>query len=81
MTWWLVTSPAEAAMARPSQATQLVAIASDLDLFHTPDEEAYALLVAGEGHEETWPVRSKAVKRWLTAPTAVRRSRSPSKPR
>jgi hypothetical protein len=47
-----------------SQATELVALAADAALFHSPEGEAFAT-VQIEGHYETWPLRTKAFRRWL----------------
>ncbi len=49
---------------RPSQATQLTYLAEHLDLWHTPDDDAFTTLSI-DGHQETWPIRSKSFKRWL----------------
>jgi hypothetical protein len=51
---------------KPSQATILVALAlaSDLELFHTPDAEAFVSISAGT-HRETWPLRGGPFRRWL----------------
>lgn len=48
----------------PSQATILVELASGADLFHTPEGEAFATITI-DGHRETWPLRTKPVRRWL----------------
>jgi hypothetical protein len=53
---------------KQSQATLLVALAQDAELFHTPgghDSDGYATL-AVNGHRETWPVNSKGFRRWLS---------------
>lgn len=50
---------------KPSQATLLVHLATDLTLFHDPAGEPYAVLPA-DGHRETWPLHAKAVRRFLT---------------
>lgn len=50
---------------RKSQATRLVELASDAELFHTPDDEPYASLEV-LGHLETWPVKSRGFREWLT---------------
>jgi len=50
---------------RPSQATQLVELVTDIDLFHTPAGESYATLEVG-GHLETWRVRIAQFKRYLS---------------
>jgi hypothetical protein len=50
----------------PSQATQLIELAEQLELglFHTPDSVAYANVVI-DGHRETWPIRTGPFRRWL----------------
>ncbi|MRG94634.1 DNA polymerase [Polyangium spumosum] len=48
----------------PSIATQLVELAKDVELFHTPDGRAFAT-IEEKGHKENWPVRSKQFSRWL----------------
>ena len=48
----------------PSQANILVALAEAAELFHTPDEVAYADIEINK-HRETWPVHSKGFRRWL----------------
>jgi len=49
----------------PSQADTLIGLASDAGLFHAADGTGYADLEVN-GHRETWPIRSKGFKRWLT---------------
>jgi hypothetical protein len=49
---------------RPSQATVLVNLTADAELWHTPDGDAYATVSVDE-HRENWPVRSRGFKRWL----------------
>lgn len=49
----------------PSQADILVRFADNADLFHTQDRHGFADLDVN-GHRETWPVRSKGFKLWLT---------------
>lgn len=49
----------------PSQADILVDLANNAALFHTPDGTAYTDFEV-KNHRETWPVRSKGFKRWLT---------------
>ena len=46
-------------------ADALVAIAGDATLFHDHDGFAFADIPTS-GHRETWPVRSRGFKRWLT---------------
>jgi hypothetical protein len=48
----------------PSQATMLVELAGDAELFHTAGHEAFAV-VAVHGHRELWPVRARAFRHWL----------------
>lgn len=51
--------------ARPSQAKVLIRLAADAELFHAPDDTAYADLQVN-GHRETWAVCQRGFKRWLT---------------
>lgn len=48
------------------QATVLVALAmaAGAELFHTPEGEGYATIKV-YGHQETWPLKVKAFRRWL----------------
>jgi hypothetical protein len=48
----------------PSQATQLVELASDAEFFHSPDMEGFVTFEVQE-HKQTHPVKSRAFKRWL----------------
>lgn len=50
---------------RKSQATRLVELASDVELFHTSDGDAYASFKVG-GHLETWKVTSRGFREYLT---------------
>ena len=47
-----------------NQAEVLAALGNDAQLFQTPAGEAYARIPVAE-HHETWPVRSKGLRRWL----------------
>jgi hypothetical protein len=49
----------------PTQADILIELAAAAALFHTPDGTGYADLDV-DGHRETWPVRAKGFRRWLT---------------
>jgi hypothetical protein len=49
----------------PTQADILIGLAEAAELFHAPDGTGYAD-VNVSGHRETWPVRSKGFRRWLT---------------
>jgi hypothetical protein len=50
---------------KPSQADILIALAASVELFHAADGTGYADLSIN-GHRETWPIRSKGFRRWLT---------------
>jgi hypothetical protein len=47
-----------------TQAEQLVQLASDAQLFHTPEGDPFAQVPVGD-HSEIWPIRSKGFRRWL----------------
>ena len=49
----------------PTHAKILLEIAQEASLFRTADLTAYADIIV-DGHRETWPVRSKGFRRWLT---------------
>lgn len=57
---------AKAGKEKPSKATILVRLALEVgaELFHTPEGEAYAT-VPIDGRRETWPLRTKTIRRWL----------------
>lgn len=48
----------------PKQADILIDLAASADLFHTPDNTAFADVMV-EKHRETWPVRGGGFRRWL----------------
>jgi len=50
---------------KQTQAQLLIAMAGDIDLFHSPEEMIYASFSMNE-HRETWYVRSKNFRRWLS---------------
>jgi len=62
---------------RSSQSTQLVALAREAELFHSPDEEAHATVTVGD-HEETWPLRSRGFRRWLANRFFAKSRKAPS---
>jgi hypothetical protein len=64
----------------PTQADVLIDLASNAELFHAPDGTAFADLDI-DGHRETWPVRSKGFKRWLTRQYLRRRRVRPVRTR
>lgn len=49
----------------PTQADLMLQLAQTAELFHTPDGSGFADLDVN-GHRETWPIRSKGFRRWLT---------------
>lgn len=49
----------------PTQSDILVNLAQAAELFHTPDGTGYADLDIN-GHRETWPIRAKGFRSWLT---------------
>jgi hypothetical protein len=61
---------------RPSQATLLVELAIDVELFSTPRQEAYVAIESG-GHRETWPLRTKPFKIWLARRYYGRHEKAP----
>jgi hypothetical protein len=59
------SEPAPASSPEPSQAQQLVQLCEEVELFRTPEGEAYAY-VPVDDHRETWMIRSKGFSRWLS---------------
>jgi hypothetical protein len=49
----------------PTQADILIELATSAELFHTPDGTGFADFDIN-GHRETWPIRSKGFRRWLS---------------
>jgi hypothetical protein len=49
---------------KPTQAEGLIGLAADLTLFHDPHGEPFVVLPV-DGHEETHPLMTKAVRRFL----------------
>jgi len=49
----------------PTQAEILLELAQSAELFHAPDGTGFADLEV-RGHRETWPIRAKGFRRWLT---------------
>ena len=56
--------PADKKGKRPSQATVLVDLAGDVELWHDSDQVAFAT-VEVKGHKENWRVTSSGFRRWL----------------
>ncbi|HEY5883053.1 MAG TPA: hypothetical protein VIT88_00115 [Pyrinomonadaceae bacterium] len=65
------------ASGRKSQATILVELGGESDLFHTPEGEAYAA-VEVDAHFETWLLRSRGFRDWLTQQYYLTNHKSPS---
>jgi hypothetical protein len=60
-----------------SQATRLVALAEEAELFHSPDGEAYATLAVA-GQRQTWLLKSQAFRRWLARQFYEEEAKAPS---
>lgn len=60
-----------------SQATQLVDLASEVELFHTPDGKAYAT-IHGDPPYGTWPLAARSFRLWLQRQFYTRTRRAPS---
>jgi hypothetical protein len=48
----------------PTQSDILIALAQQADIFHDPNQKAYADITI-DGHRETWAIDSKGFKDWL----------------
>jgi hypothetical protein len=59
------------------QADILIDIAKGAHLFHAPDSTCYADITVG-GYRQTWPVRSKSFKRWLSKEYFSRTNSAPN---
>jgi hypothetical protein len=59
-----------------SQATQLVDLIADEELFHSRDSDGF-ITIAVDAHRETWPLRAKAFRRWLARRFYVEHNKSP----
>lgn len=49
---------------KSTQAQQLIRLAASAQLFHSPDQRAFASIRVRD-HEETWPIRSRSFRNWL----------------
>jgi len=49
---------------RLTQSKILIELAGCCELFHNPESETFASVTI-DGHEETWPIRSRGFKLWL----------------
>jgi hypothetical protein len=61
---------------KPSQATLLVQLARDLELFHTCDCSTFATMVVN-GHKETWALRTRGFRSWLARRFYERHAKAP----
>ena len=68
---------AESGVRNPTQADVLIGLAAEAELFHTADGVGYADLEFN-GHRETWPIRSRGFRRWLTRKFFETTTRAPS---
>jgi hypothetical protein len=59
-----------------SQATRLVDLAADAELFHSRDGDGF-ITIPVDGHRETWPLRTKAFRRWLARRFYVEHDQAP----
>jgi hypothetical protein len=59
------------------QADILIDIAKTASLFHAPDSTCYVDIIVG-GCRQTWPVRSKSFKRWLSKQYFSRTNSAPN---
>lgn len=50
---------------KKSQATVLVDLCAELELFHDADSDCYAI-IQKPTHREVWPIQSRAFKNWLS---------------
>jgi len=62
---------------RPRQSDHLLNFLSEVELWHSPDREAYAT-VSVDGHFENWLVRSRDFREWLSAAISRRPRRPPA---
>ena len=58
-------SDAESEQIKLKQADMLIGFAEKADLFHTPDSTCYADIILKD-HRETWPIRARGFRRWLS---------------
>lgn len=56
--------PAKAGAWSCGQGEKILEVADDVDLFHTPEREAYASIPV-DSHREHWPLGSENFKYWL----------------
>src|SRR5438270_5622710 len=59
-----ITNESQTKRAHKSQATILVGLASEAELFHTREGEPYATIEVKD-HKETWHLKSRSFRDWL----------------
>ena len=62
---------------RPSQSTVILGLFEGAKLWHSPDHEAHAT-VPCNGHFESWPIRSKGFRHWLSGQFFEKHDSAPS---
>src|SRR5262249_6837663 len=65
------------AAASTSQADKLVKLADGVELFHADIDEAFANIAVGD-HVETWNVRTKGFRHWLSHAYYLKYQKAPS---
>ncbi len=75
----ILWKPTAAGTEKPGkQADVLVGLAEDAELFHGPgSDEGYATISMGS-HRETWPLRSRGFRRWLSQRFYLKEKKAPN---
>lgn len=68
---------AQDASNKETQSEVLIGVASDADLFHTPEKEPFACIRVGS-HQEIWPVKSLGFRQWLVRAYYLIRGKPPA---
>jgi hypothetical protein len=68
--------PEKRAQAKVSQATELVKLAAAAELWHTPEQEAWASIPVN-GHTEYHPLKTKGLRRWLARQFRMQHGKTP----
>ena len=69
--------PAGGRRRRPKQSDDILDLAADAELWHSPDREAHATVPVSD-HVENWPVRSKGFKLWVSGRFFAKHTGAPS---
>lgn len=64
-------------MEKESQSQKLIRLAADVEVFHTEVKEAYATFKVKK-HYETWPLRGRGFRLWLTSKYYKEYGKAPS---